>query len=187
MNAKPLRLWLAIALGLIVAGMLGASFAAVPLYKLFCQVTGYGGATQKASAPAGRILDRRIDVRLDANVSPGLAIQFKPEQISQSVRFGETAIAYYTVTNTSNAPVRATASYNVAPHKMGQHFQKLECFCFVEQTFAPGETRELAVIFYVAPEAAEDWDTREVETVTLSYTFYEPQRLQANAAQAQTP
>ena len=173
---------LALGLGLLVALMLGASFAAVPLYKLFCQVTGYGGATQEARAPAGRVLARQIEVRLDANVAPGLPLLFRPEQVSQPVRFGATAIAYYSVTNRSAHPVHATATYNVAPHKMGSYFQKLECFCFTEQIFAPGETRELEVIFFVDPAGAEDWETKEVETVTLSYTFYEPQKLQANAS-----
>lgn len=179
--SKP-GLPLALGLAAVVVLMLGASFAAVPLYKLFCQVTGYGGATQEARAPAGRVLDRQIEVRLDANVAPGLPLLFRPEQVSQLVRYGQTAIAYYSVSNPSTKPVHATATYNVAPHKMGAFFQKLECFCFTEQVFAPGETRELAVIFFVDPAGAEDWETKEVETVTLSYTFYQPQKLQASAS-----
>ena len=153
--------------------MLCLAFAAVPLYQLFCQVTGFGGATQVALRAPDRVLDREVEVRLDANVAAALPLEFRPEQISRKVRFGASSIAYYSVTNTSDRPVTATATYNVAPHKMGPYFQKLECFCFTEQVFAPGETRELAVIYYVDPAATEDWDTREVSRLTLSYTFHE--------------
>jgi len=175
-------------LAAVAAAMLGASFAAVPLYKLFCQVTGYGGATQVAAAAPRAVLDREITVRLDSNVAPGLPIAFRPEKISHRVKFGQTAIAYYDVTNTSDRPVQAVASYNVSPHKMGSYFQKLECFCFEDQTFQPGEARQLAVIFFVDPEAAADWDTREVQTLTLSYTFYESARMQtAQSSAARQP
>lgn len=171
----------ALSLSLVALAMLGASFAAVPLYKLFCQVTGYGGVTREARAAAPRILDRTISVRLDANVAPGLPVVFKAERVAIPVRFGQTSLAYYTLTNTSLKPVRAIASYNVAPHKMGPYFQKLECFCFREQDLAPHESRELAVMFFVHPDAAEDWETHEVRSVTLSYTFYEARRPQQTA------
>lgn len=176
------------ALIVVAAAMLGASFAAVPLYQLFCKVTGYGGETQVAAGSPARQLAEQITVRLDANVAPGLPLEFRPEKISHAVRFGQTAIAYYTVTNRSDRAVRAVASYNVAPHKMGAYFQKIECFCFEDQTLAPGERRELAVMFFIDPEAVEDWDTREVRTLTLSYTFYESARTQtAQAAQPKLP
>ncbi len=152
--------------------MLGMGFASVPLYRMFCQVTGYGGQTRVAVAPSTHILDRSITVRLDANIEPGMALVFKPEQISREVRLGETSIAFYTLTNTSQMPISAVASYNVAPHKLGVYFQKLECFCFDVQTLAPGETRQLPVIYYVDPAMADDWDTLEVPGVTLSYTFH---------------
>lgn len=156
----------------IAGAMLGLGFAAPPLYSIFCQVTGFGGKTRVASAPSTRILDRTIQVRLDANIDPGMPLVFKPEQISRDVRLGETSIAYYTLTNTSSQPISALASYNVAPHKAGVYFQKLECFCFEVQTLAPGETRQLPVIYYVDPALAEDWDTLEIPSLTLSYTFH---------------
>lgn len=154
------------------AAMLGLGFAAPPLYSLFCQVTGFGGQTRVAKLPSGRVLSRIITVRLDANIDPGMALRFKPEAISRDIRLGETGIAYYSLTNTSAETVSAVASYNVAPHKAGIYFQKLECFCFEVQTLAPGETRQLPVIYYIDPALAEDWDTLEIPTITLSYTFH---------------
>lgn len=156
----------------VACAMLGLGFAAPPLYSIFCQVTGFGGKTRVASAPSTRILDRTIQVRLDANIDPGMPLVFKPEQISRDVRLGETSIAYYELTNTSAQPISALASYNVTPHKAGVYFQKLECFCFEVQTLAPGETRQLPVIYYVDPALAEDWDTLEIPALTLSYTFH---------------
>lgn len=152
--------------------MLGLGFAAPPLYSIFCQVTGFGGKTRVAKAPSTRILDRTIQVRLDANIDPGMPLVFKPEAISREVRLGETSIAYYALTNSSSQPISAVASYNVTPHKAGVYFQKIECFCFEVQTLAPGETRQLPVIYYVDPALSEDWDTLEIPSVTLSYTFH---------------
>jgi cytochrome c oxidase assembly protein subunit 11 len=153
--------------------MVAASFAAVPLYELFCQVTGFAGTTQVAQKAPTRVLDRTIEVRFDANHAPDLAVEFKPEQNSTRVRLGETGLAFYTFKNLSDRPITAMASYNVTPHTTGQYFVKMKCFCFEEQTFQPGETAELPVVFFVAPELADDRDTRDLATITLSYTFFE--------------
>lgn len=157
----------------LVAAMLGLAFAAVPLYDLFCRMTGFGGTTQVARAAPSTVLDRRIEVRFDSNTAPGLGLAFKPEARSASVRLGETGLAFYTVTNTTDRPITAVATYNVTPHKTGVFFQKLECFCFEDRVFQPGETIELPVVFYVDPELASSRDTKEVQTITLSYTFFE--------------
>jgi cytochrome c oxidase assembly protein subunit 11 len=154
-----------------VAGMTGLAFAAAPLYDMFCRVTGFGGTPQLATAAPSRVLDQRIQIRFDSNVAPGMPIEFRPAP-TQTLRLGETGLAFYHVRNLSDQPVTAIASYNVAPHKMGPYFQKLECFCFQERTLAPGEEAELPVVFFVDPEMASDLDTREVETVTLSYTLF---------------
>lgn len=169
------------------AGMLGLGFAAPTLYSIFCEVTGFGGKTRVATAPSTRILARTITVRLDSNIEPGMALQFKPEAISRDIRLGETGVAYYSLTNLSAEPVSAIASYNVAPHKVGIYFQKLECFCFEVQTLAPGETRQLPVIYYIDPALAEDWDTLEVPTITLSYTFHPAKTGEKQASNAPAP
>ncbi|GIU67176.1 cytochrome c oxidase assembly protein CtaG [Candidatus Phycosocius spiralis] len=162
--------------GLIAAfvplAMLGASYAAVPLYQLFCQVTGYGGTTQVATAAASTVLSRTIQVRFDANVAPGVPWSFKPEKPVVSLKLGENGLAFYTVKNESDRPVTAVATYNVTPHKVGPYFQKLECFCFQDRTLQPGESMELPVIFYVDPALATDRNVDEVTEVTLSYTFF---------------
>jgi cytochrome c oxidase assembly protein subunit 11 len=161
-----------VAAGVAIA-MVGASFAAVPIYQLFCKVTGFGGTTQVATKAPSRVLDRTIEVRFDANHAPGLNVEFKPEQNSTRVRLGETGLAFYTFKNLSDRPITAMAAYNVTPHTTGQYFVKMKCFCFQEQTFQPGETAELPVVFFVAPELAEDRETRDLPTITLSYTFFE--------------
>lgn len=166
-----------------VAGMTGLAFAAAPLYDMFCRVTGFGGTTQTASAAASRVLDQTIEVRFDSNVATNLPVEFTPAP-TQELRLGETGLAMYRVRNTSDRPVTAIASYNVAPHIMGQYFQKLECFCFQERTLAPGEEAELPVVFYVDPEMASDLDTKDLAQVTLSYTFFASTEA-ANAALTQ--
>jgi len=166
-----------------VIGMTGLAFAAVPLYDMFCKVTGYGGTTQQASAASTRVLDRTIQIRFDSNVASDVPFEFTPAQ-TETIRIGETGLAFYRVRNTSDQPVTAIASYNVAPHIAGQYFQKLECFCFQEQTLAPGAELELPVVFFVDPEIASNPDTAEVSTVTLSYTFFRS-AAEANAALTQ--
>lgn len=159
--------------GFVVALMLGASYAAVPLYDWFCRTTGFGGTTQMASsAPSSGPLERMIGVRFDANVSGGLPWKFEAEQTEIKVRIGEVVTAYYTVTNQSARPTLGQASYNVTPLTTGIHFQKINCFCFTEQRFAPGEKREMAVVFYIDPALVADREQDAVSTITLSYTFY---------------
>ena len=156
--------------------MIGAAYASVPLYKAFCQITGFDGTVRKAEkAPeADKVLDRMITVRFDTNVRD-LPMTFRAEQVSQRVRIGETGIAYFDVTNTSDAPISAKAAYNVVPERAGAYFQKLQCFCFDEQIIKPGETRQFPVQYFVAPELATDREGQGVHENTLSYTFYPTQ------------
>lgn len=155
--------------------MVGAAYAAVPLYDLFCKVTGYGGTTQVAVGEAGVILDREVTVYFDANTNRNLPWSFEPVQRSITVRVGETALAYYTATNNSSEPVTGVATYNVAPYKAASYFSKLECFCFTEQTLQPGESIEMPVLFFVDPLIDEERRMDDVTSITLSYTFFESQ------------
>jgi|SRR3984893_3217766 cytochrome c oxidase assembly protein subunit 11 len=159
--------------GLVVALMVGASYAAVPFYNWFCRTTGFNGTTQVAtSAPSSAPLSRKIAVRFDSNVAPGLPWKFEPEQAEIEVNIGQVVTVYYTVTNQSARTTTGQAAYNVAPLTVGAYFQKLNCFCFTEQTMAAGEKREMAVVFYVDPELVKDSDNDGLNTITLSYTFY---------------
>ena len=161
------------ACGLVVAFMVGASYAAVPLYDWFCRATGFNGTTQVAtSAPATAPLGRTIAVRFDSNVSGGLPWKFTPEKTEINVRIGEVVTVFYTVTNQAARTTAGVAAYNVAPLTVGSYFQKINCFCFTEQTMAPGETREMPVVFYVDPALAADAENDGLNTITLSYTFY---------------
>lgn len=155
------------------AAMFAAAFAAAPLYGLFCRVTGFGGTTQVAAAAPSAVLERRMEVRFDSNLAPGLPLRFTPQERRTSVRLGETKLAFYALENLSDRPVTVVASYNVVPFKTGIYFHKLQCFCFQDLTLKPGERMELPVVFYVSPELASDVDTEEVNSVTLSYTFFE--------------
>jgi cytochrome c oxidase assembly protein subunit 11 len=163
------------ACGVLVAVMVGMSYAAVPLYNWFCRATGYNGTTQVASAPPASVLDRKITVRFDANVSGGLPWKFAPERTSIEVKLGEVVTVDYTITSESTRETTGVAAYNVTPLNLGAHFRKINCFCFTDQTLKAGEKREMAVVFYVDPELAKDPDGEDVNTITLSYTFY-PQR-----------
>ncbi len=159
--------------GLVAVLMVGAAYAAVPFYNWFCRTTGFNGTTQVArSAPIGAPLARKIGVRFDSNVAGGLPWKFQPEQNQIEVRIGEVVTVYYTVTNQSARTTTGQAAYNVAPLTVGSYFQKLNCFCFTGQTMAPGEKREMAVVFYVDPALAADRDNDRLNTITLSYTFY---------------
>jgi cytochrome c oxidase assembly protein subunit 11 len=170
-------------LSVAAVAMVGLSFAAVPLYRAFCSATGYGGTTRVA-ARAAHTLGRPIEVRFDANVAQDLPVEFAPSQSSEMLRLGQTAVAFFKVHNLSQEPVTAVATYNVAPHKAGPYFNKLECFCFQPRVFAPGETADLAVMFYVDPELAGDPDTREVSQITLSYTYFRSADAAAAALEA---
>ncbi|GIK79570.1 MAG: cytochrome c oxidase assembly protein [Pseudorhodoplanes sp.] len=161
--------------GAFVGLMVGASYAAVPLYDWFCRVTGFNGTTQIATSAPGRVLDRTVMVRFDANVGPGLPWRFTPERTTMEMKLGEVVTVDYIVTNLAARETHGVAAYNVAPLNFGAYFQKINCFCFNEQTMAPGETRRMTVVFYVDPSFADEPDAQVRDTITLSYTFY-PQR-----------
>ena len=152
--------------------MLGLAFAADPLYDTFCRVTGFGGTTQIANAAPKAVLDRQITVRFDANTQDS-ALVFRPLQIDQKVQLGAHNVAFYEVTNPTDDIITAVASYNVTPHKGGPFFNKLECFCFEDRQFPPGETRRLPVVYFVDPDLDTDRNASELTYITLSYTFFE--------------
>ena len=158
-----------------VATMLGMAYAAVPFYDWFCRVTGFNGTTQVATAGPGFVLDRKITVRFDANLASGLPWKFAPEQTSIEARLGEIVTVNYIVTNESKRDTTGVAGYNVTPLNFGAYFQKINCFCFTEQKLKAGEQREMTVVFYIDPALAKDADAADLNTITLSYTFY-PQR-----------
>lgn len=164
----------AVACVAVFAGMVGLSFASVPLYDLFCKVTGYEGTTRVAESNDGvKVLDRTINVRFDANTSPGLPWTFAPEVRQVKVRIGELGTVKFKARNVSDKPVTGQATYNVTPDAMGAYFSKIACFCFTEQTLKPGEEIEMPVTFYVDPGMVDDADTTSIQTVTLSYTFFQ--------------
>lgn len=156
----------------VVLGMIGLSFAAVPLYSLFCRVTGFGGTTQTAQALPGRVLDRVVTIKFNADTNPHLPWDFTPDMREIDVRLGQRGLTAYTAHNTAEIPVTGTAIYNVTPLKAGQYFHKIQCFCFDEQTLAAGENMTMPVLFYVDPAMDDDPNMQDVKTITLSYTFY---------------
>nr|WP_316182058.1 cytochrome c oxidase assembly protein [Bradyrhizobium sp. SZCCHNRI1009] len=159
--------------GAVAVLMVGAAYAAVPFYNWFCRATGFNGTTQVAtSAPSAAPLARRISVRFDSNVAGGLPWKFEPEKTEIDVAIGEVVTVYYKVTNEAARTTMAQAAYNVSPLTSGAYFQKINCFCFTEQTMAPGETREMPVVFYVDPAITADHENDSLKTITLSYTFY---------------
>ena len=156
----------------VVLGMVGMSFAAVPIYQAFCQVTGWGGTTQRAEASPDRTLARKVTVRFDATVGRGLAWSFTPQQVSQTLNVGESGLAFYEAENVSDQPVVGRAAFNVSPAKAGLYFSKIECFCFTEQLLQPGEKMSMPVTYFVDPRLADDPNMDDVQTITLSYTFF---------------
>jgi cytochrome c oxidase assembly protein subunit 11 len=149
-----------------------ATAAAVPLYRMFCQVTGFGGTPMRADKASDTVVDRTIVVRFDANVTPGMPWQFEPVQRTITLKLGENALAFYKAHNSSKEHVTGTASFNVSPDLAGAYFSKIECFCFTEQTLAPGESVDMPVSFYVDPAILKDRDAAHINEITLSYTFY---------------
>lgn len=162
----------AVLCALFAAGMVGLAYASVPLYRLFCQATGFAGTTQRAERPSTASLDREITVWFDANVGPGLSWDFQPAERSVRLKIGENKLAFYRVTNRSSKPIVGTATFNVTPDQAGGFFNKVECFCFTEQRLEPGESAELPVSFFVDPAIEKDIDGAQIKDITLSYTFY---------------
>jgi cytochrome c oxidase assembly protein subunit 11 len=162
----------AAACGVFVAAMVGAAYAAVPLYNWFCRTTGFAGTTQVAHEAPAQVLGRTITIRFDSNVAAGLPWKFEPEQNEIKLRIGEVATVHYKVINEAARTITAQASYNVSPPQIGAYFDKINCFCFTQQTMKPGETREMTVVFYVDPAIAKDHEQDTLDTITLSYTFY---------------
>ena len=177
----------AFACGGFVAVMVGVSFAAVPLYSWFCRTTGFGGTTQVAHALPTQRSNRTVTVRFDSNVAPGLPWRFEPERRTIDLELGEVVTVFYKATNESARATTGLAGYNVAPPTVGIYFEKINCFCFTEQTLKPGETRDLAVVFYVDPKLVKDSEQDGLTNITLSYTFYPvrtPERPVADGATA---
>ena len=170
----------------VAIGMVGAAYAAVPLYRLFCQMTGFDGSTQRAVAAPERVLDRTLNVSFDTNVRD-LPITFQAEQVRQVVRVGEPTIAFFRVTNTSDHAVEATAAYNVTPDSAGPYFLKLQCFCFESQRIEPGQTLEFPVQYFIDETIETEPEGRGIRNVTLSYTFYPTQGFDAGAAAPSAP
>lgn len=152
-------------------GMVGAAYAAVPLYKLFCQVTGFDGTVRKAEVAPSKILARKVTVRFDANIRE-LPWKFEALQPKQDIRIGDTGLAFFKVSNPTDKPITGRALYNVVPEQAGPYFQKLECFCFTSQTIQPGQTVEFPVVYFVDPQYADDPETKGKSEITLSYTFF---------------
>jgi cytochrome c oxidase assembly protein subunit 11 len=158
--------------GGLVAVMIGASFAAVPFYSWFCRTTGYGGTPQVSKQAPAQTSDRTITVRFDSNVAAGLPWRFEPERTSIDVKLGQVVTVYYAVTNEAARATTGQAGYNVSPPTAGIYFEKINCFCFTEQTMKPGEKRDMAVVFYVDAKLAADSEQDSLNLITLSYTFY---------------
>jgi cytochrome c oxidase assembly protein subunit 11 len=171
-HSRRRDLLVAAACGVFAAGMVGMAYAAVPLYDWFCRTTGFAGTPMVATAAPERALDRRITVRFDANVTAGLPWRFVPEQNSIEVRVGEVVTVNYLVVNQSARETSGNASYNVSPPTVGAYFSKISCFCFTEQRLAPGEKREMPVVFFIDPKLVDDAEHNGLNTITLSYTMY---------------
>lgn len=165
-----------------VLGMIGLSYAAVPLYQLFCQVTGFGGTIQRADNPSNVVLDKKIRIRFDANISKDLDWNFRPAQYTTEVKLGENTLAFYQATNTGDKPLSGEATFKVLPEVVGGYFYKVECFCFTEQKLDPNQSVDMPVSFFIDPEILKDEDTKHIQEITLSYTFFPLEK----TAQAET-
>jgi cytochrome c oxidase assembly protein subunit 11 len=171
--------------GVLVLGMAGLSFAAVPLYRLYCQVTGYQGTTQRAEKASDVVLERVVKVHFDANTAADLPWKFEPVQSSVNVKVGENTLAFFRATNLSDKTTVGTAIFNVTPDAVGPHFQKVQCFCFTEQKLEPGQSVDMPVSFFVDPAFATDEETKQLSELTLSYSFYPvaaPKNVQGQAS-----
>lgn len=185
-DKKRLRrdLVVAASCGVFVAAMVGAAYASVPLYTWFCKTTGFGGTPQVSERAPDHVLGRTLTIRFDSNVMPGLPWKFEPEQNEIKLRIGEVATVNYKVTNLTARATTAQASYNVTPPQIGAYFNKINCFCFTQQTLNAGETREMAVVFYIDPEIVKDRQQDDLNSITLSYTFYRLPDAERPVAQA---
>jgi cytochrome c oxidase assembly protein subunit 11 len=182
--ARPAHTRTALSLVALVAGMTGMAFAAVPLYQLFCAQTGYGGTTKRAAAASQAVADLQITVKFDANTSSALNWNFQPEQRQVTLKLGENALAFYRATNKSDHPLTGTATFNVTPEIAGSYFNKIECFCFTEQTLQPGQTADFPVSFFVDLAILKDPDAKNIQEITLSYTFFRTNKEAAPAPRA---
>jgi cytochrome c oxidase assembly protein subunit 11 len=159
--------------GAVAVGMVGLAYASVPLYRIFCQVTGFGGTTQRVETmSATPVTGRTIKVRFDGNVRGGLPWQFAPAQGPMEIRIGEQNMAFYKASSNGTAPTTGSATFNVSPAAAGKYFAKIQCFCFNEQTLNAGQTVEMPVVFYVDPAILDDPDARDIDEITLSYSFF---------------
>ncbi|MFD0988373.1 cytochrome c oxidase assembly protein [Methyloligella solikamskensis] len=180
---KPSRHgFVALSLAAVVAGMVGLSFAAVPLYRIFCQQTGYAGTPQRADVAPDEVSDHTVNVRFDANTMPDLPWSFEPETNEMTVRIGASNLAFFKATNNSDEPIVGTAVFNVAPNSAAQYFNKIQCFCFTEQRLEPGESMEMPVTFFIEPKFLDNVSTKHISDITLSYTFYRSDKGQGVAA-----
>ncbi len=175
-----------VASALMAVTMLGVTFASVPLYRLFCQVTGYGGTPQIALAAPGAVDERAFTIVFDANVGTGLPWEFRPAQRQVTVRAGEEGLAFYVAHNPTDRAIKGQAAFNVTPLTVGKYFSKVQCFCFEEQLLAPGQTIDMGVSFFVDPAILKDRNMVDLKMITLSYTFYEVPGQQAGLAGAAT-
>lgn len=160
---------------LAAIGMLGLGYASVPLYRLFCQVTGFGGTTMRATeaeAQAVSVVSRTVTVRFDANVARGFPWEFRPTQVKDTVSIGARDMAIYTARNLSDRPITGTATFNVEPAYAGKYFNKVQCFCFTEQTLMPGQEVRMPVLYFVDPAILDDPLAKDLQSITLSYTFH---------------
>ena len=164
--------WIGVGLAGVIAAMTGVSFAAVPLYRMFCQATGFGGTPNISAIPAPGAVDRTITVRFNADTNPNLPWHFVPGQAAVTLKLGEDRLAVFEAKNLSSTIVTGVALYNVTPEKVGKYFHKTACFCFNEQTLRPGQEMQFPVSFWIDPAIADDPNTADVHTVTLSYTFF---------------
>jgi cytochrome c oxidase assembly protein subunit 11 len=161
----------ALMMGILVAAMVGLAFASAPLYRAFCSLTGFGGTPLRAEKAPGAVAGK-IGVRFDANVHPGLPWRFEPEQRTVRIAPGQQTRIFYRAQNLSARPVTGQAAFNVTPDQAGKYFNKIQCFCFTEQTLKPGQAVDMPVVFFVDPKILKDEDTKAIDEITLSYTFY---------------
>jgi cytochrome c oxidase assembly protein subunit 11 len=173
--------------GSVAIGMVGLAYASVPLYSLFCKATGFGGTTQRADAAPETVTDRFITIRFDANIAGSLGWNFHPAQTVMKVKIGEQNMAHYSATNISDRVLTGSAIFNVTPSEAGAYFNKIQCFCFTEQTLKPGESADLPVDFFVDPAILDDLDSKSISEITLSYTFFPVDKPDAVSAVEQLP